>query len=315
MKKAIVTGASGFVGRWLVNRLIERSVQVTAIELEGAAGLALLPKSDLLTVVFCKSEDAPNLHEMIQGHEFDVFYNLAWVGAGGPKRADYTIQLNNVKLCLDYYMSAQKLGCKKFVAIGTIGQFMAELSIESNIVSENFIYALSKSFCERLLRIQEDGVDCKVVWTTLTGLYGVGDSTPNLINYTIKSLLGGASPTYGPAAQPFDFIHISDCVEALYLIGFSETQEKSFLIGSGQPRPLKDFLVEIGTIVAPDVAMGIGARPDDGTVYKTEWFDTSALQKETGFAPKFSFSEGIRLTADWQRSLQEEGKKNGYHTI
>lgn len=306
MRSVIVTGASGFVGRWLVSRLIEYNVHITAIELEGAPGLELLPKSDLLTVVFCKPEDVLSLHEMIQDHGFDVFYNLAWVGAGGPRRADYTIQLNNVKLCLDYYISAQKLGCKKFVAIGTIGQFMAELSMESNIVSENFIYALSKSFCERLLSIQGEGADCKVVWATLTNLYGIGDSTSNLINYTIKSLLDGVSPTYGPALQPFDFIHISDCVEALYLIGLSETKEKSFLIGSGHPRILKDFLAEIGTIVAPEVAMGIGARPDDGTVYKIEWFDNSALQKETGFVPKFSFAEGIRQTSDWLRSLKEE---------
>lgn len=306
MKKVIVTGAAGFVGRWLVSRLLEHNVHVTAVVLEGSPGLALLPKSNQLTVVFCKPEDVLKLPEMIPCHGYDVFYNLAWVGAGGPKRADYTIQLNNVKLCLDYYTSAQKLGCKKFVAIGTIGQYMAQLSMERNIVSENFIYALSKSFCESLLRVQGNGAECKIIWATLTGLYGLGDTTPNLVNYTIKSLLDGVSPTYGPALQPFDFIHISDCVEALYLIGLSKTQENSFLIGSGHPRILKDFLAEIGAIVAPEITMGIGVRPDDGTVYKIEWFDTLTLHKETGFVPKISFAEGIRQTADWLRSLKKE---------
>ncbi|WP_312692022.1 NAD-dependent epimerase/dehydratase family protein [Caproiciproducens sp.] len=302
MKKAIVTGASGFVGSWLVRRLLENGVRVTAVELPGNANIKRLPVHENLSIVFCEPSGELSLSQIIKDRGFDVFYNLAWNGAGGPNRANYTIQLHNVKMCLDYLTAADSLQCDKFISVGTIGEYMAELAANNNIVSENFMYATCKSFTEKMLRIAAHKLSCQFIWCTFCGLYGPGDGTPNLVNYTIKNLLNGVSPQYGPAEQPFDFLHISDCVNALYLIGKSNTAVNSFFIGSGSPRPLKEFLYAIQQAVCPQIKVGIGERPDDGTVYKLEWYDIQSLVKETGFKPNYSFQSGILETAEWLKT-------------
>lgn len=296
----VVTGAGGFVGRNLIDCLIKNGNTVTAVDIISSSGIKLLPNSDKIKVVAIDPDsDIESLQQLLKGIDSDVMFHLAWVGAGGPMRADYTIQLNNVKKALDYYTVADRIGCKKFIAVGTIGEYMAELAAKNNIHSENFIYATCKRMTHSLLEIVENRGKCKAVWATLGGLYGIGDSTNNLVNYTIRTLLNNEKPTFGPAQQPSDFINIKDCVRALQLIAVSDTVSKHFYIGSGEPRVLEDYLTTIAKCVNNGIDVGVGERPDDGTIYLKEWFDISDLKNETGFVPEYTFEKGIEELLNW----------------
>lgn len=289
----VVTGAGGFVGRNLIDRLLVRGNTVTAVDIEGNTVLPTFHHERLRTVFMKKGEKPGRLLEYLTGKSFDTMIHLAWVGAGGPLRRDYTVQLNNVKMTLDFFMTADALGCKKFVAVGTIGEYMAEMAKRNQIHSDNFMYATCKSMTHSLLNIVEHDVGCKVVWATLGGLYGVGDSTNNLVNYTIKSLLSNTKPIFGPAEQPFDFVNIKDCANALCLIAETNTCANQFYVGTGKPRLLKEYLTEIARLVDNGINVGIGGRPDDGTRYLYEWFDISELEKETGYKPAYTFETGV----------------------
>ena len=295
MKKVIVAGASGFVGKHLVSKLLNEGIHVIAIVRKSSTSIEKLPQHENLNIVLVDTNIGAYRLDEIKEDDYDVFYNLAWVGAAGPKRADYNIQLDNIRMNLDYLMEAERLGCKKFIAVGTIGEYMAELALDKNIKSENFIYAISKNFTNKLLKVLEGKTKCRTIWCTLANLYGVGDTTGNLVSYTINNLLQGKTPDFGPAEQPFDFLYITDCVEALYLLGEKETKSREFFLGSGNPKPLKDFLNQICQIVSPGTTLGIGNKPDDGTEYKYEWYNIDKLKEETGFKPNYSFEEGINL--------------------
>ncbi len=289
----IVTGAGGFVGRNLTACLLEHGDTVTAVDLAGSALDSL--QRDRLEIIGLRQEDTPDrLCSLLAGRTFDAMVHLAWVGAGGPLRADYRIQLENVRTALDYYTAADRLGCKKFVAVGTIGEYMAQLAEKNKIHSENFVYANCKSMTHNLLNIIAYRKGCKAVWATLGGLYGVGDSTNNLVNYTLKTLRSGQRPTFGPAEQPFDFVNIKDCVNALRLLAVTNTVSSEFYVGSGRPRPLKEYLIEIADYAGSGIGIGINERPDDGTRYLYEWFDITALVDETGYQPAYTFEKGIK---------------------
>lgn len=292
--KVIVTGAGGFVGRNLISCFLEHGDSVTAVDLIGNDSLEKLQHDNLRKVFLEKKDGAERLREALDEKKFDAMVHLAWVGAGGPLRADYTVQLNNVKMTLDYFMAADQLGCQRFVAVGTIGEYMADLALKNDISSENFIYANCKSMTHNLLNIVERQTKCKAIWATLGNLYGVGDSTNNLVNYTIKALLTNQRPKFGPAEQPFDFVNIKDCVNALWLITKTDTVSKSFYVGSGHPRLLKEFLWEIDKCVGNGVGIGIGEYSDDGSRYLWPWYDISLLEKETGYCPAYSFENGIK---------------------
>ena len=281
MKRVIIAGAGGYVGRNL------------AAALEG--------KAEVVGVYVAQGFTHPDrLGEL--GGRYDVFYNLAWVGKGGPQRADYNLQIGNVRNALDFYREAIRLGYSRYVCAGTIGELMVELPECANIRSQNFVYINAKNFLHRVLNAIEEQDKCRVTWARLGNLYGGGDSGGNLVAYTLGKLLAGERAVFGPAEQPYDFVHAHDCARALAALGTSEGDVSGeYYIGSGDVRPLKDYLRAIGRIAGRPDLIGIGGRPDDGTRYKAEWFSIGRLSKDTGFAPEIKFEDGCRLCADDMR--------------
>lgn len=266
--RAVVTGAKGFIGKRLVAALNENGVEVAAIDLGD------------------KVEDLTG--------EWQTFYNLAWIGKGGPLRADYNVQMQNVKVALDNYHEAQRLHCMRYICTGTIGENMVKLPECEKIKSQNFIYAISKNYLHAVLN-SIGTTDCRVIWATLGNLYGGSDAGGNIIDYTLRTILSGKEATFGPAEQPYDFIHVDDAVRALVFLGTcTGVTRDSYYIGNGRPKPLKEYLTEIGRVSGREDLIGIGKRTDDGTRYKAEWFSIDSLCRDTGFSPCKDFATGVK---------------------
>lgn len=273
--KAVVTGSKGFIGKRLVKALEKAGCEVVGIDL-----------NDDIT--------------QVQG-EWDVMYHLAWVGKGGTLRANYDVQMNNVKVALDNYHEALRLKCKRFICTGTIGENMVKLPECEKIKSQNFIYAISKNYLHAVLNsIGNDA--CRVIWATMGNLYGGTDSGGNIVDYTLRTISEGKEAMFGPAEEPYDFIYVDDAVRALVMVGLgAHVRSDAFYIGNGEPQPLKNFLLEIGRIAGKPELIGIGKRPDDGTRYRYEWFSRDALTAETGFQPEVTFEAGVRKgIEEWQ---------------
>ncbi len=303
--RIIVTGAGGFLGQNVTEKLLLMGHEAVAVDIVGCSTFDGIDSPRLKTVLLDRHDRPEKLTEILTDR-YDAMIHIAWIGSGGPLRSDYTLQLSNVQMSLDYYTTATKLGCKRFVVAGTIGEKMCALADKSRIHSENFIYATCKSMTFELLKIIEADKECKVIWATLGGLYGPGDRTGNLVNYTVTSLLNKQEPTFGPGEQPFDFVHIKDCANALCLLATTETQSSQFYVGSGHPKQLKDFLLQISEIVDNGTDVGIGQRDDDGTRYLWEWFDTRPLTEETGYTPGYSFEKGIREIIERRKTEEDK---------
>ena len=266
--KVVVIGSKGFIGKRLVVELEKHGVEVAGIDM------------------------GDNIEDILG--EWDAMYNMAWVGKGGALRADYNVQMNNVKVGLEMYAHAQRLGCKKYICMGTIGEKMSRLQECSHIKSQNLIYAISKNYLHDILNTIEVP-ECKVIWTILGNIYGGSDAGGNIVDYCLRNILVGEKAIFGPAEQPYDFIHVDDTVRALAGISMSEKVESGeFYVGNGTPRLLKEYLIEIGRLAGHEELIIIGGRPDDGTRYKAEWFDITALKRETGFNPEIRFAEGVK---------------------
>lgn len=274
--KIVVTGAKGFIGSRLT----------TALKKNGHLVYGLDVGDD------CSALDSVG--------PIDAFYHLAWNGARGPARADYALQIENVKMALDYHAQACTLGAKRFVCAGTIGELMAEDPECSGIQSQNFVYVNAKSFLRRLLAIRETPA-CKVVWARLGNLYG-GDLHGNLVDFAVEKLMKGERADFGPAAQPYDFVHVEDAIRGLVLLGTSATDVQSaYYVGSGRCDVLADWLREIGRVAGKPDLIGIGLRPDDGTRYRREWFSIEPL-RTLGYEPQVAFADGVsRVLAESRR--------------
>ena len=78
---------------------------------------------------------------------------------------------------------------------------------------------------------------------------------------------------------------------------------RTYYIGSQNPKPLKEFLCEMRDVVDPNIKLGLGEIPFQGVSLTYKEFDVNAVRRDTGFVPEVTFEEGIRNTIAWIKEL------------
>ena len=297
MKSVIVTGANGFIGSSLVKRLIEQKVNVVAIDLSFAG--QRIPDCSCVTKLEVGLDDLGKLLEEIPEDGYDALYHFAWAGVNGPSKADPAVQLNNIKLGINCINLCKQKGVKKLLCAGTVAEQAVRSLPMLSQTSGGMMYGVAKHCAHLMLEDYCKNIGQQFVWMQFSNIYGVGNKTGNLVSYTLGELLKGNDATFGPAAQPYDFIYVDDLLEAVFRLGECETKQSSYYIGSGNPQILKDYLFRIGELAGAREKIKIGLRPDDGIKYDFTMFETLRLKEDIGEYVHTVFDDGIIKTINW----------------
>ncbi|MDL2217838.1 NAD(P)-dependent oxidoreductase [Christensenellaceae bacterium OttesenSCG-928-M15] len=304
MKHAIVTGATGFVGRNLVKELAQNGVAVSAVVREISEKTKFLEALPAVVPVVCTLEDMPQLPRMLGRVESDtVFCHLAWQGTAGDARVDYGLQLRNVLYTIDALKAAQAMGCEGFVGAGSLMEYESTAAVhhESEPPSQANIYSTAKLTAHYMSRIAAANMDIRYVWPYITNAYGEEEVSPRFLNTTVRKLLAGEQLAFSAATQQYDFIHVSDVAKAFYLACEHGVNGRTYCVGSGESRPLKEYIREARDIIDPSVELAFGEKP--GICLDEQYFDTTLIAADTGFRPNISFTEGIlRLQKEWRKA-------------
>ncbi len=298
--KAIVTGATGFIGSWLVERLLADGVEVYALVRDKVKAKQILGERAQIHIMEYQPDDMNNLTKEMFG-QIDVMYHLAWGGVSNQLKSDIDLQLANVKYSIEAIKFAKRIQCGKFVAAGTV----AEYALSDNIMdvysrqTPNDIYGASKVASHYYLDVLSRELDQNFIWSLLPSTYGERRNDNNIITYTIKTLLRGETPKFGHLEQMWDFLYVSDVVWALSLIGKYGISGKTYGIGSGIYKPLKDYIITIRDIIDPTLQLDIGTRKDMSEKTFSSCVNIYELIKDTGFSPQVSFEDGIKRTIDY----------------
>ena len=291
--RAIVTGANGFIGSNLINKLIENNIEVTAIDFTFNPSKL---KEDKLIKKLEVSIDKLTL-DMLEG-EYDLFFHFAWKGVNGTDKGNINAQLQNIMMTIYCADIAKKVNCKKFLCSGTIAERNIESLHNLNKTGAGMFYGASKYSTHIMLETYCKNIGLDFVWMQFSNIFGPSNKTGNLVSYTLSQILNDKEATFGPANQPYDFIYVNDLINAVYLLGIKETKNNFYFIGSGTPRLLKEYLFEIGKITGKENLIKIGVREDDGIVYNYNMFDISNLKNDIGDYISMPFEEAIRYTIE-----------------
>ncbi|MDR0958372.1 MAG: NAD-dependent epimerase/dehydratase family protein [Clostridiales bacterium] len=200
MNKAIISGATGFVGTHLCQELIKNGVSVYALCRKNSPNIHRLPKET--HIVECSMNDYANLN--FDFEKADVFYHLAWEGATGKERANETIQSENARNTLEAVSTAKRIGCKKLVAVGTVYEnFYEQVISRDNFNSADF-YILSKVYAHRMAEKLASKIGIDFLWCTFFHPIGKYNNLNQMMAYAVKGMLDGNSPSFGSAEQPYD---------------------------------------------------------------------------------------------------------------
>lgn len=305
MKKAIVTGANGFVGSNVCKKLCEDGVEVTAVIKDENENIDNIKSLSKLSVVFCDLDSIESLTEKISGADYDVFYHFAWVGSAGPLRCDEEIQLKNALWTAKALRTACKLGCKKFVNAGSIMEKETYTAVytQDSTPGLPYIYGAGKLAARAICKPIANSLDIDLCWAVITNAYGAGEFSPRFVNSTIRKIIAGEPLQFTAATQNYDFIYIDDVASAFYAIGEHGKPNREYTIGSGNARPLKEFIIEMQQALAPEAVPVFGDIPFTGVNMPLSAFDTTAIKDDCGFTPSISFAEGTKLTMDWIKSV------------
>jgi nucleoside-diphosphate-sugar epimerase len=126
-----------------------------------------------------------------------------------------------------------------------------------------------------------------------------------MVTSTLKKLLRGESPSLTKGEQQWDYLYSRDAAKALLAAGERGVSGKVYCIGSGQARPLKEYITIMRDRINPDITLGFGEIPYGEKQVMYLCADISELTTDTGFIPETDFETGILETIHW---LQKEKK-------
>lgn len=304
MKKVVVTGATGFIGRYLVRELLSQNITVYGIgtdikKLEGEQyGKGFYPVAADFRVY--NSLDRYIIHEK----DIDVFFHLAWQGGFTTALKDYSLQFTNAQAACDALISASNLKCKKFVYAGTVN----EIEINQFMNNERFeprntcIYASAKVAADMICRTLAYNAKIEYCSALIPLPYGVGNASRQLINTVIKNCYTGQPSKLIKGDNQYDIAHISDIVKALYAIGDKGIDMRSYYIGHRKLRTFKEIVSDIRDIVNPNAKLLFGEYQDSLNM-DYSYTDLDALYKDTGFECTADLKETILQQAVWLKSI------------
>lgn len=296
MKKVIVTGATGFIGTHLCRELDKNGIEVTGLARKDSAYINRIP--DSVKIHWCGMDE----YDDYSGEGADVFYHLAWEGATGTGRDDELLQAKNISRTVSALKTAKRIGCKRFVALGTVYENLITQILSEDKHRKADFYLLSKKASHDMCLKLSEKLGIEFVWATIFQPIGRYIKREQVMTYTISSLIDGIPPQFGPAKEPYDITAVEDIALGLRLLGECELSRKEYYIGSGSPMLMREYLKRTKEILEVDTELLIGAREDDGLRFSFDWYDISSLVKDTGYKTRIGFEQAVLNVADWVRS-------------
>lgn len=299
MKRAVITGPTGAIGIALISELVRHEIEVVAVVRPDSKRIDRIPKSPLVRIVACDLAQIATLPEKID--RADIFYHFGWDGTFGNSRNNMHGQNLNVKYALDAVEAAAGLGCEVFIGAGSqaeYGRFEGSLNADTPTFPENG-YGIAKLCAGQMTRILCEQKGIRHMWTRILSIYGPFDGAGTMVMSTICKLLKGERPACTLGEQMWDYLYSEDAGLAMYLLAEKGISGKTYCIGSGQVRPLREYIEEIRNAAAPEAEIGFGEIPYGEKQVMYLCADISELTKDTGFVPRFTFREGIVKTVDW----------------
>lgn len=300
MKRIVVTGATSMIGVALIEECLRHDIEIYAVVRSSSGKAGRLPLSDKIHLTDCSLEDLSDLPGRIPGG-CDTFYHIAWGNTGEARNKSTELQSRNIFYTLQAVRAAAELGCRRFIGAGSqaeYGPMDVEKISPNSPVNPSTPYGASKLAAGHLagMLCRELGMEC--IWPRIFSVYGKYEKETTMVASGLRKMLAGEPTEFTPAMQRWDYLYSRDAGRAFYLIGEKGKGGSVYCVGSGQARPLKEYIEEMAALTGAGKP-GIGAKPYPPGAVMNLCADIGTLTGDTGFIPEYTFEQGIRETIEW----------------
>jgi CDP-glucose 4,6-dehydratase len=320
-QSVLVTGAQGFVGSWLTERLLHLGARV------------VVPRRDVPALSRFRLEGLEQRCDVVQAdvldydaivrviNEYDVrsvFHLAAQAIVGTANRSPLSTFEVNVRGTYNVLEACRAVGVvgdpvDRVVVASSDKAYGAHDALpyrESHALAPAYPYDVSKACADLIARSYAATYELPVAVTRLANLYGGGDfNFSRIVPDAARSLIQGDRPVIRSDGTPErDYLYIEDGVDAYLAVAESlsrtELRGRAWNAGPGAPasvlKVVRELIEVSGRELEPDVR---GAEPPRGEIDR-QHLDSAAIEGELGWRPGWELRRGLSETYAWyERAL------------
>jgi len=292
--RVLVTGASGFLGSHLCQRLIQCGVEVHAVSRTFEGTPSENPRwwrVDLEDYAATK-----NLFESVEPH---VVFHLSG-HATGDTDIRHVLPIFHSQLLTTIHLLTifSEIGCRRIILTGSLTEPQAG-QVDSPPSSP---YAASKWASNAFGRMFQRLYQTPVVIVRPFMVYGPNQNQKKVIPYSIQSLMRGDQPKLTSGKWRADWIYVDDVIDGfIAAMLVPEIEGLTIDLGTGQLVSVEAMIRQIVEI------MGVPIKPQFGVLSsrlreEVRVADVEHAHRVLGWQPKISVYEGLKRTIEWHRS-------------
>jgi nucleoside-diphosphate-sugar epimerase len=298
MPRLLITGASGFIGRALVEALLTGSGnELHAVTL----GVPNVPLSKEVTWHECNLLDQKSVDSLLAQYMPEVLIHLAWCADHATYWKD---PMNFDWLCatLNIAHAFVRQGGRRAVFAGTSAEY--DWSVQSPLkefetpLNPQMLYGSCKLAAYWAIKgfFEQEGISW--AWARFFNPFGPYEDRRRLIPKVCLKLLADDKLEFDAALSQRDFLHVDDVGSALAALALSEVQGP-VNVASGAPISVRHVVVTLGRLMGKDNSVSFSSAEG---VADAVVADVTRLRDKVGWMPSQTFEERLLETCDWWRS-------------
>ena len=307
-RPVLVTGATGFVGSYLVDRLLDEGANVTCIIRDYRPDSLLINGDcfDECNIIKGDLYDRNLIERVLAEYEIDsIFHLAAQTVVSIANRSPYPTLSNNILTTLNVLEAARVNGCIRHVALASSDKAYGELSerrmyIEDDPVNGLHPYDCSKSTSDLMAQTYLNTYHLPVGITRCGNIYGGGDMNwSRLIPRTIRRIVRGKLPeVWGDGSETRDYFYVKDTVNAYMLMSEKEALGP-YNFSTGEELTVRDVIDAICDEMG--IKTKFNALGNVNNEIKYQWLDSTKARTNLGWQPLYTFEDGLHETVEWYR--------------
>lgn len=316
-KHVLVTGATGFIGSHLVNRLVKEGAHVSALLMPECDPRSIKSLLKHIKIIRADIADLDSLKTALALEKPAIVFHLA---ASVDARRDWEcVPLmieNNLVGTANLIQVLKDLQIELMINIGSSEEYGSTLAPQSENSRELPVspYSFSKVCAVYLCQMAARAFNFPVVTARLFPVYGPGQDAGMFIPSAIIKLLNGQEFKMSQGEAIREFNYVDDVVEGLIRLPAAGDGIIGSVIniGNGIPYKIIEVVDIIKTLIRDSGRIQVGALPYRAGEVMESYCDNSMMKRLTGWESRFSLEEGLRLTVQGYRNelSAETGIKN-----
>ena len=298
MKRILLTGAQGFIGRHCIRRLQERGFEVHAISrrpVRHDTQGAIWHEAGLL-----ESGTARALIDTIRPTHL---LHLAWFVVPN-QLISARENFDWVRASFDLVRHFSESGGRRLAVCGSAYEY----DWRHGYCTEDFtplvpdtVYGTCKHALHLMVQAYVSTRQISAAWPRVFFVYGPHEHPLRLVPSVALSLLRGQPARCSHGRQIRDYLHVDDVASGLVAVLDSEVQG-AINVSSGQATQLRDITLALGDQIGRPELIQLGTlpiRPNDAPLV----IGANARLRSLGWEPRFNLADGLRHTVEWWRTV------------